>query len=335
MKQIKFFIGLDVHKNIIAYAVRTFKGQIAAYGECATRFDDIYKALEPYLGSCKIGIESCTSYYHIYQGFKNKGCNIVVANTLRIRQLIMKNDRLDAERLSDMLRLGTFPVSYVPDERLQKLRTLVNLRHNFVEESTRFQNQIHSILSKYGLIINEITPFSNKWCEKLRFLMSEKPGLFELNYAFDHYLLIESKIENLNAELVTLCKKYWDGELELLCSIPGIGNVLSCYLIAEICPISRFSSEKKLRRYAGVIPCFQESGGHNYGSSLPKGSSRSLLRWSLIQGSHAAVKGKNRIAQYFRKKKKTRKYQRAIMATASSLCDIIFRVLSTKKPYVI
>jgi transposase len=278
-------------------------------------------------------LESCTSYYHIYWGFKKRGYDIAVANTLRIRQLVAKNDRLDAERLSDMLRLGSFPTSYVPDEKLMKLRTLVNLRHNFVEESTRFQNQIKSVLAKHGLRIYERTSFSKKWCEKLCLVIAEHSELIELRYAYDHYLLIESKINSITAEIIAFCKLHWNKQLTLLDSIPGIADTMAGYYIAEICPIKRFSSEKKLRRYAGVIPCFRESGGTTYGSSLPKGASRSLLRWALVQSSWAAVKGKNNLAKYYNKKKKTRPKNKAIMAVASSLCDIIFKVLSTEKPY--
>lgn len=331
--QTKFYIGLDVHEHMTYYAVRAYTGQIDLSGECATQYNDLYKILEPYLHSCKIGLESCTSYYHIYWSFKKKGYDILVANTLRIRQLVAKSDRLDAERLSDMLRLGSFPTSYVPDEKLMKLRTMINLRHNFVEESTRFQNQIKSILSKHGLKIYERTSFSKKWCEKLRFLMAEHLELMELRYAFDHYLLIESKVDALNAEILTFCKLHWNKQFELLDSIPGIADVLAPYFIAEICPIKRFANIKKLRRYAGVIPCFRESGGKTYGSSLPKTSSRSLLRWALVQASWAAVKGKNNLAKYFHKKSKTRPKTKAIMAVASSLCDIIFKVLSTEKAY--
>ena len=120
MKQILFYIGLDVHENMTAYAVRSYKGSIILSGECATRYEDLHKRLEPYLCSCRIGLESCTSYYHIYWGFKKKGYDILVANTLRIRQLVAKDDRLDAERLSDMLRLGSFPTSYYFDNLILK-----------------------------------------------------------------------------------------------------------------------------------------------------------------------------------------------------------------------
>ena len=333
MNETKFYIGLDVNENMTAIAVRSWKGDIVKSGECATRYDDIAKAVEPYLFNCKIGLESCTSYYHIYWSFKKKGYDILVANTLRIRQLVTKNDQLDAERLSDMLRLGSFPTSYIPDEKLMKLRSLVTLRHNFVEESTSFQNQIKAILTKYGFFIHERTNFSKKWCEKLQIIIAEHAEVPELYHSYEHYQILEHKITTLTAEIISFAKKHWANELMLLDSIPGIAEVLACYYVAQICPISRFKNEKKLRRYAGVVPCSKESGGKCYGSSLPKTSSRSLLRWALVQSSWAAVKGKNNLAKYYHKKRKTKMKNKAIMTVASSLSDVIFKVLSSGKPY--
>lgn len=332
-KKPTFFIGLDVHEGMTWYAVRAHTGELLLSGECATRYDDLFKALEPYLHSCRIGIESTTSYYHVYWGFKKKGYDIVVANTLRIRSLVATNDRIDAERLSDMLRLGSFPMSYVPDEQLMRLRTLVNLRQNFVEESNRFQNQVHSGLAKHGLKIYERTDFSKKWRAQLQMLMAAHPEIIEMRYAYEHLLVIESKIEAVEAEMIAFCTSHWSQEIELLDSIPGVAKVIACSLIADICPISRFASKKKLRRYAGIIPCTQESGGKVYGGHLPKTSSRGHLRLVLTQASWAAVKGKNRLSSYFDKKKKTRPKNRAIIAVASSLCDIVYNVLTSREPY--
>tara|TARA_Y100000031_G_scaffold92895_1_gene101977 strand:+ start:180 stop:1193 length:1014 start_codon:yes stop_codon:yes gene_type:complete len=332
-KQVKFYIGLDVHQNMTAYAVRSWKGDIVLGGECATRFEDLFKVLEPYLISSVVGLEACTSYYHIYWSFKEKGYDIRVANTLRIRQLIVKNDRIDAERLSDMLRLGSYPTSYVPSKELMKLRSMINIRHNFVEEQTRFKNQISSCLAKHGLKIHERTKFTKKWTDQLLVILAEHPELKELHYAYEHFKIIEHNVDKITAECVTHCKLHWKKQLEVLPTIPGIADCLACYIIADVCPITRFKDKKKMRRYAGVIPCSQESGGKTYGSYLPKGSSRALLRWALVQASWAAVKGKNNLAKYYKKKKKTRTKTKAIMAVASSLSDIVYNVLKTAKPY--
>jgi transposase len=333
METKQFYVGLDVHTTMTAYAVRAAKGSIVLSGECATRYDDLQKILAPYLLQAAIVVEACTGYYHLYWEFKNRGYDIIVANTLRIRQLVAKSDRLDAERLSDMLRLGSIPPSYVPDTKLMKLRSLVHLRQSFVEESTAIKNKIIAYLTRYGLTIHERTPFGKRWLEQLQHHICEHPELTDLYHTYEHYKVLQLRMDSITAEAIVLAKKHWSKEVELLDSIPGIATILAIYMIAEICPISRFNSVKKLRRYAGVIPCSRESGGRSYGSSLPKSSSRGTLRWALVQASWAATKGNNNLTKYYHKKKKTRPKGKAIMAVASSLTDIIFHVLSTGNAY--
>ena len=141
----KYFIGLDVHKEKTTYAVRDRLGSILLEGEAATRYSELYERLKPYLKSSVIGLEASTSYYTLYQNFlKNNYC-AKVANTIQLRQLIAKNDKLDARRLSEMLRLGTFPTAYIPNEKIQHLRSLVQVRHSLMEEKTRCNNRTCSI----------------------------------------------------------------------------------------------------------------------------------------------------------------------------------------------
>ena len=69
MKNKKYFIGLDVHKGKTTYVVKGRIGNILLDGETATLYSELYERLEPYLKSSIIGLESCTSYYTLYQNF--------------------------------------------------------------------------------------------------------------------------------------------------------------------------------------------------------------------------------------------------------------------------
>ena len=105
MKNIKYYIGLDVHKERTTHVVRDKIGNILLQGETATLYTELYPQLKTYLTTAMIGLEASTSYYTLYQNFLKQGYNIKVANTIQLRQLIAKNDTLDARRLSEMLRL--------------------------------------------------------------------------------------------------------------------------------------------------------------------------------------------------------------------------------------
>jgi len=334
MKNTKYYIGLDVHKIKTTYVVKDQTGNILLEGEIASKYNELYEQLKPYLKSATIGLESCTSYYTLYQSFLKNNYNIKVANTIQLRQLITKNDKLDAKRLSEMLRLGTFPSSYIPDEKIQHLRSLLQVRHSLIEEKTRCNNRIQAFLDRNGIMMPDQEAFSKKWRQALMQHIGSSDASLELRYEYDHFIYPEKKSEHLGLEISGYTQKHWKTEYQLIQSITGFGPILSCYIIAHIHPINRFQSNRKLRRYAGVVPAFQESGDKKSKGHIPKTSSRKHLRWALIQAANSAGRTNTKLGYYYRKKKKQKKNASiAHVAVASSMIDIIYKVLTTKKPY--
>jgi len=334
MKNKKYFIGLDVHKKKTTYVVRDKIGNILLEGEAATLYSELYEQLKLYLKSAAIGLEACTSYYTLYQSFLKNNYSIKVANTIQMRQLIAKNDRLDAKRLSEMLRLGTFPCSYIPDKDIQHLRSLIQVRHALMEEKVRCNNRIQAFLDRNGVVMPICEAFSKKWRHTLMQYMGSGEVSLEMRYEYDHFEFLEKKNKQLDQEMQGYAHKHWKNEYKLIQGITGFGPVLTCYIIANILPIKRFISNRKLRRYAGVVPTYKESAGKTSKGHIPKTSSRRLLRWALIQAANAAGRTNTKLGRYYRMKKKQKNNASiAHVAVASSMIDIIYKVLTTKKPY--
>ena len=330
----KFFIGLDVHKENTTYAVRNRRGNILLEGETATLYSELYERLSPYLVSAEIGLEASTSYYTLYQEFLKNNYNVKVANTVQMRQLISKNDKLDARRLAEMLRLGAFPTSHIPDKEIQHLRSLVQVRHSLMEEKTRCNVRIQAFLDRNGAVMPSQKAFSKGWTHALMQYMGSREVSLELRYAYEHYVFLNNKVGQLDQEMAGYARKHWGVEYDLLKSITGFGPLLTCYIIAEVFPIQRFASKRKLRKYAGVVPVYHESANKRSRGRIPKTSSRGLLRWALIQAANAIAKTDTKLGKYYRKKRKQKKNTgMAKVAVASSLVDVLYNVLTTKKPY--
>jgi transposase len=335
MKNTKYYIGLDVHKERTSYCVRDKLGTILTEAEAASLYSELESRLKPYLATSMIGLEASTSYYTLYQNFLRKSYRIKVANTIQLRQLIAKNDKLDAQRLSEMLRLGTFPESYIPEEKIQHLRSLIQMRHALMQEKVRCNNRIQAFLDRNGVMMPPCKAFSKKWKHALMQHLGAGNVSTELRYEYDHYVYLEKTNEQADQEIIGYTKTYWNQEYQLLRSITGFGVLLPCYIIAFVHPIERFLSNRKLRRYAGVIPVAKESGDTTSKGRIPKTTSKALLRWALVQAANTIGKTNTRLGRYYRRKKNQKKNTGiAKIAVASTLVDIIFKVLTTKKPYI-
>ena len=86
-------------------------------------------------------------------------------------------------------------------------------------------------------------------------------------------------------------------------------DLIPCLLVMLL-PIffqlNDFSSSRKLRRYAGVVPTCKESGNKVSRGRIPKISSRKLLRWALIQAANTIGKTDTKLGRYYRRTKPLR-----------------------------
>jgi transposase len=138
-----------------------------------------------------------------------------------------------------------------------------------MEEKTRCNNRIQAFLDRNGIVMSDQEAFGKKWRQKLLQYIGSGEVSLELRYEYNHFVYLEKKSEHLGQEISSYTMKHWKKEYKLIQSITGFGPVLSCYVIAHILPISRFSSNRKLRRYAGVVPTFHESGGKKSKGHIP------------------------------------------------------------------
>jgi hypothetical protein len=204
-----------------------------------------------------------------------------------------------------------------------------------MQEKVRCNNRVQAFLDRNGVMMPMCKAFSKKWKHALMQHLGSGSISTELRYEYDHYVYLEKTNEQADQEIIGYTTTYWNQEYQLLRSITGFGVLLPCYIIAFVHPIERFLSNRKLRRYAGVIPVTKESGDTRSKGRIPKTSSKALLRWALVQAANTIGKTNTRLGRYYRRKKNQKKNTGiAKIAVASTLVDIIYKVLTTKKPYI-
>lgn len=128
-------------------------------------------------------------------------------------------------------------------------------------------------------------------------------------------------------------------QVELLMSIPGIGERVAVAVIGEIgVDMTRFPSAKHLAAWAGLAPGNNESAGRRRRAGHRKGNPH--LAGLLQNCAFTAAKTRSRVgARYHRLvrrfggKQNKAAAKKAAFATAHTLIKIIWSVLSTGRPY--
>jgi len=125
-------------------------------------------------------------------------------------------------------------------------------------------------------------------------------------------------------------------EVELLKTIPGVGDKLAASLISEIGDISQFKDPKQLVAYAGLDPSVHSSGKFVASSSriTKRGSKR--LRRALYLAVQCGIRGRTneRIRAYYDKKREEGKpYKVTVIACTNKLLHHIYAILKKGLPH--
>lgn len=186
---------------------------------------------------------------------------------------------------------------------------------------------------------------SKQWAaekaEKLQLLLadwSEQPKSHSQAKALSGMiaLLLEftKQLNNLEELMEQIAKEL--PEVELVKSVPGIGDKLAAVLVAEIGDARQFHDAKQLVAYAGLDPGIFSSGKFTATSSriTKRGSKR--LRRALYLAVQCGIRrsANSRMKEYYDKKRKEGKpYKVVVIACANKLLHHVYAILSKSEPY--
>lgn len=125
-------------------------------------------------------------------------------------------------------------------------------------------------------------------------------------------------------------------EVELLKTIPGVGDKLAAAIAAEIGDAAQFEDPKQLVAYAGLDPGVHSSGKFTASSSrISKRGSKRLRRALYVAVQCGLRNGINeRLKAYYDKKRKEGKpYKVVVIACANKLLHHVHAILVKGEPY--
>ena len=247
-----------------------------------------------------------------------------------------KSDKLDSKNLAKYAFYGLLKGSYIPDNTYQILRRLTRSRKRLVRMAASSKNRIIMILDRAGLRINtEIDLFAKYGLQLLlelamgtslkHYIEICPPNSHILQYKayltpFCSLELLVFEREELQAALLEYCflvKQVAETEralynfmnqpgnesllaqFNILVSVPSIGDISAFELLAELGPITRFTSLKRAQSYTGLVPTLVESGGKEKKKKLLKRGNR-RLRTTLVQCAKTLVYLTKNISPEFR-----------------------------------
>lgn len=336
-------IGCDAHKHYSQLEVQDAAGQVLDRVRLNHQPGAVASFFARFPGGTPVALESVGNWYWIADEIEAAGCLPLLTNPAKAKLLmghVNKTDKLDASGLATLLRLGSLPSVWLPPAELRDQRELPRTRMAMCAWRTSIKNRIHSLLSKYALSPEEgVSVFSQRgrtWLEATISRLPPETGrcLGQHLKLLDFLSLHISELEERIREQISLTTT-----MQLLKSLPGVGDILAIVIEREVGAIDRFPSAPQFCSYSGTTPRVSSSGGKTrYGRMRTE--SNQYLKWAFIEAAnavsaHHAQRGwlTRHCSRLYLRVRGRKGASVAIGAVARHLAESAFWVLKRNEPY--
>jgi transposase len=220
----------------------------------------------------------------------------------KLKEAHANNDKISAVRIGKAYLAGTAKEVWVPDAKTQERRDWFHAHRKATKRTTQAHNSLLSYLSDNGVRLKKGTRLaSDPQAEaKLRATREWSPRQWQV---LEVLLLQLRHADQQRQHWRSLIAQEVLGDPELLSIVRlcGVREMVAFALGAFIGDIKRFADPKKLVKYVGLNPAFDDSGESQWSGGIG-GHGNKTLRCLLIEGAQAILRcSKTPLAQWGKK----------------------------------
>lgn len=316
-----YYIGLDIHKKTISYCIKTEDGTKVKQGEITADRSSIRQWVSELSDPWKGAMEATMFTGWVYDLLRPHALDLKVAHPEMLKAITAakkKNDRADSEKIADLLRVNLLPECYMASEEIRELRRILRYRNMIVRTAVKMKNKISGLLMEVGATYSKKRLHGKKYFNDLLERVEDVPPSVN-----DLLCLSRSGLEMFQGVQKKLLDTLRDNDLirervELLMTIPGIGEVTALTWFLEIGDASRFKSTKQAVSYCGLCSAQKESGGKEQRGPISKKRNKHL-QTVLIEAAKLAPRWNEQLAEAHAKELTRGNRNRATLAVARRL----------------
>ena len=290
------YIGLDVHKQTIAWAIACEGRSEPSYrGEIANRPKTVAKLVErlakEYGGRILLWCyEAGPCGYTLHRQLLSLGQDCQVVAPSKIPKQAgerIKTDRRDAIKLSRLLRSADLSEVWVPDAEQEAMRDLTRARGDMKIQERKAQQQLNAFVLRHGhswpANKKRWTSIHYNWLEALRFEHDWQQVV--LQEYINAVRSASQRVVDMN-DLMDKALATWSlaPVVHSLKALRGIDKLAAMIVLAELGDISRFESPRQLMAYLGLVPSEHTSGANRRQGGITK-TGNSHARRVLVESS--------------------------------------------------
>jgi transposase len=287
------YVGIDWGYQRAAWCARGSGGTIVDEGRVPADRYGLAELVRDHGSEVTACVEMMSGAAWVRDQLVASGWQVEVADARRAKALApltCKTDTVDARVLAELARRDLVPMVWIPSLPDRELRERLRRRMHLVRLRTSCKARVYGLLTQWGVRVRLTRLRDGDGLELLAQRGVPPVWCRSVAEALAVIDQLDGRIRQLDHELVPLAAA--DHRVELLDTIPGVGQLLALTLAAEIGDISRFATPRKLIGYSGLSPRVRQSGQSDRTGKLTKAGPRTL-RWAAVEAAQSAWRDSN------------------------------------------
>ena|SRR2546423_1152337 len=258
----KYYVGMDVHKATVAVAVLDAFGKLVSQAVIETSTQAVRDYFRCLRGEVHAAFEEGNHAAWLHDVVQPLVRRVVVCNPKHNRGRMdgSRNDRIDARKLADLLRLNAVRAVYHGEHGTRTLKHLMRCYECLVKDITRVQNRLKALYNSAAVKHRgrELYHLRKRqvWIERLgdpgqrmraELFFRQMGGLKALKRAAQKAMVSESRQHPAHG---------------VLSRVPELGPVRVAQIIATVDTPERFRTKRQFWSYLGLAVETRSSADH-------------------------------------------------------------------------
>jgi len=208
----------------------------------------------------------------------------------KLKEAHANNDKISAVRMGKAYLAGTAKEVWVPDAKTQERRDWFHAYRKATKRTTQMHARVRSYLSDNGVRLKKNSCLTEVGCveEQLRQARPWSPRQWQVIEILLRELRQADEQRNHWRSLIAQ-EVLADPELLSIVRLCGVREMVAFALGAFVGDIRRFADPKKLVKYVGLNPAFDDSGESQWSGGIG-GHGNKYLRCLLIEAAQAILR---------------------------------------------
>src|ERR1700694_835184 len=240
------YIGMDVHQEAIVIAVLNGSGKLVMETILETKASSVVQFIRGLRGELHVTWEEGTWEAWLYDLLQPQVQQVLVCNPRRNALLKegSKSDKVDAQKLADLLRTGMLRPVYHGENGLRTLRELARSYQTISKDLTRVMNRLKALYRGWGIPCAGTQVYAPRYREQWLSKIAQ-PGVRRRAELFYQQMDGLSVVRHtVRGELLAESRKHQ--AVKILRQIPLIGPLRAALLLALMQTPHRFRSKRQL-----------------------------------------------------------------------------------------